>query len=254
MYRNLFLPAAFLAAICLAGVGQAAEEQEHSHGEGHQHRYQAADPIKLFNGENLDGWGCVLVDDDKKLDPNAKMEDVWSVRDGLLICQGSPMGYLCTEAEYENFVLVVEWRWAPGEKPGNSGVLMRITGDPMMLPKCFEAQLKAGDAGAIYGFQGFKVDGDKDRWFETDGSPLTGPMTGVRKIEGNENEPGEWNKYVIIVRGDTVRAIVNGKKVNEATGVDQVAGRIGLQSEGGEVHFRTVQLIPLGEPAEKAEE
>ena len=37
----------------------------------------------------------------------------------------------------------------------------------------------------------------------------------------------------------------NGEKVNEATGLDVVAGTIGLQSEGGEIHFRTVELTRL---------
>jgi len=39
---------------------------------------------------------------------------------------------------------------------------------------------------------------------------------------------------------------LNGKKVNEATDVDVRPGRIGLQSEGGVIEFRTVTLTPLG--------
>ncbi|HID22406.1 MAG TPA: hypothetical protein EYP14_08390, partial [Planctomycetaceae bacterium] len=34
--------------------------------------------VDLFNGKSLEGWTYYLVD------PNAKMEDVWSVRDGIL--------------------------------------------------------------------------------------------------------------------------------------------------------------------------
>jgi hypothetical protein len=195
----------------------------------------SAEPVKLFNGKDLSGWGYFLVDED------AKMEDVWSVKDGLLVCQGEPGGYLCTDKEYKNFKLVVEWRWP--DEPGNSGVLMRITGEPMMLPKCMEAQLKSGDAGAIYGFQGFHVGGPEDRWFER--PEAVGGMTGVRKIEGNEKEPGQWNKYEITLDGGKLTLLVNGKKVNEATDCDVLAGKIGLQSEGGEIHFRTVPLTPL---------
>jgi hypothetical protein len=39
---------------------------------------------------------------------------------------------------------------------------------------------------------------------------------------------------------------VNGKKVNEARAATVLPGRIGLQSEGGEIHFRRVELVPLG--------
>jgi hypothetical protein len=39
--------------------------------------------------------------------------------------------------------------------------------------------------------------------------------------------------------------LINGKKVNEATGAAVIPGRIALQSEGGEVQFRRVEIWPL---------
>ncbi|GAB4135369.1 MAG: DUF1080 domain-containing protein [Planctomycetaceae bacterium] len=193
----------------------------------------------LFNGKDLSGWTFFLVD------KNAKMEDVWSVKDGLLVCKGKPMGYLATKQKFKNFKLIVEWRWAPGKKPGNSGVLMRITGKPKMLPNCMEAQLMNGNAGDMYGFQGFKIDGDASRRRDVKKHKLAGYLRALKKIRGNENKPGEWNRYEIIVHNDHVTLSVNGKKVNEATGCDVRAGQIGLQSEGGEIHFRKVALTPL---------
>ena len=195
--------------------------------------------VDLFDGQSLAGWEHYLVK------PEVKMADVWSVRDGLLICKGEPMGYLATRKEYTNFKLIVEWRWAPGKPAGNSGVLMRITGEPKPLPKCAEAQLKSGSAGDIYGFHGFQVKGDAARSKSANGAKI-GQLSGVSKIKGNEKEPGEWNKYEITLSGGDLTLIVNGEKVNEATGLDIVAGKIGLQSEGGEIHFRTVRLIPMG--------
>ena len=189
--------------------------------------------IRLFNGRDLSGWDYFLVDE------NATMDDVWSVEDGILVVQGEPRGYIYTEAEFENFRLVVEWRWP--ETPGNSGVLMRITGEPMMLPNSVEAQLQSGNAGDMYGFQGFRISGDEEHLSEI--PSLQG--WGLTKIEGNENEPGEWNRYEITADGDRITLILNGKKVNEATGCDVRPGRIGLQSEGGVIHFRRVTLTPL---------
>ena len=196
------------------------------------------EPVELFNCECLGGWTSFLVDAD------VKMEDVWSVKDGILICKGEPHGYLATEKCYEDFNLVVEWRWAPGKEAGNSGVLMRITGDEMMLPNCVEAQLKSGDAGAMYGFQGFKIDGPADRKSEVKGHKLGGDLTGLKKLEGNEKEPGEWNRYDITAKGDKIVLKVNGKKVNEAHGCDVRCGKIGFQSEGGEIHFRKITISP----------
>jgi outer membrane protein assembly factor BamB len=190
--------------------------------------------VRLFNGEDLSGWEHFLVDG------NARMEDVWSVEGGILVCRGEPGGYLCTKDTYESFRLTVEWRW-PGE-PGNSGVLMRITGEPTMLPNCVEAQLQNGNAGDMYGFQGFRIDGDKGRRF--DAPDVAGGLCGLRKIEGNENKPGEWNTYEITVDGDRITLVVNDKTVNEATGCDVRPGKVGLQSEGGIIQFRTVTLTP----------
>ena len=144
---------------------------------------------------------------------------------------------LATVEEYENFRLAVEWRWP--EEPGNSGVLMRITGEPQMLPNCVEAQLRSGSAGDMYGFNGFTIGGDEERLSEI--------SIGYRlsALERNEQEPGEWNRYEITVEGGTITVTLNGMLVNEATGCDVRAGKIGLQSEGGVIHFRTVTLTPL---------
>ncbi len=190
--------------------------------------------IKLFNENDLSGWGHFLT-------KPVKREEVWSVKNGILICKGTPGGYLATKKKYTNFKLVVEWRWP--KKPGNSGVLMRITGKPTMLPNCVEAQLQHQNAGDMYGFQGFKIDGDKSR--KSANPNVLGGLTSVKKIMRNEKKPGEWNKYEITANGGKITVMLNGKKVNEATGCDVRAGQIGLQSEGGEVHFRTVQLTPI---------
>jgi len=196
-------------------------------------------PVDLFNGKNLDGWKAFLVE------PGIRKEDVWSVQEGILICKGEPVGYLYTEGEYTNLRLLVEWRWAPGTEPGNSGVLMRISGEPKGIPRAIEAQLKSGNAGDLYGFHGLKIDGAEDRKQEAQGHELLGDFVGVSRIESNEYDPGQWNTYDIVLDGPNITVSVNGKKVNEATNAEVLAGPIGLQSEGGEIHFRKVQLTPL---------
>jgi hypothetical protein len=193
----------------------------------------------LFNGRNLDGWQAFLKD------PKLGKHDVWRVEDGLLICKGEPMGYLYTEQNYTHFRLLVDWRWAPGKPPGNSGVLLRVNGPHRPLPRCIEAQLKSGDAGDLYGFHGMKIDGPLARRRAIAAHELAGDLIGVAKLEGNEKEPGQWNTYEIVAQGPTVTVWVNGKKLNEAFDCDLVAGPIALQSEGGEIHFRSVQITPL---------
>ena len=92
----------------------------------------------------------------------------------------------------------------------------------------------------MYGFSGFTIGGDEDR--------LSQISIGwsLPALERNENEPGEWNRYEITAEGGTITVVLNGLTVNEATGCDIRPGRIGLQSEGGIIHFRTVALTPIG--------
>ncbi len=65
----------------------------------------------LFNGEDLSGWVNVNTD-----------EDTWSVKDGLLVCSGHPIGVMRSEKQYENFILHIEWMHT--EPGGNSGVFV----------------------------------------------------------------------------------------------------------------------------------
>jgi hypothetical protein len=222
MRRRTLLAMAWLA-YSLTGITAQAEE---------------AKTIALFNGKNLSGWEYFLTDE------SAKMEDVWSVQDAVLVCKGEPMGFLATKKKFKNYKLTVVWRWAPGKEPGNSGVLLRVTGEKMMLPKCVEAQLKSGSAGDIWAFQGFQIAADSPR-FQKRESPAIGNFMGVAKESGNEKEPGEWNTYEITLDGGQLTLMVNGKKVNECAGCDIVAGQIALQSEGGEIHFQKVEITPL---------
>jgi len=219
--RTLVCLAAF-AALAIAAATAAAEEA-----------------ACLFPGKNLDGWKWFCVDD------KTPVEDVWSVKDGVLVCQGQPFGYLYVDDEFQDFRLTLKWRWAPGKEPGNSGVLLRITGEPKWLPKCVEAQLKSGSAGDVWAFRGAAVDGPEDRQREVRGHAELGDFDGVARAVAAENEPGQWNEYDILVKGEKMTLTINSKVVNEVAGLDQVAGPIGLQSEGAEIHFKDVKLKPL---------
>ena len=101
------------------------------------------------------------------------------------------------------------------------------------------------NAGDIWAFHDFKADGAADRKRTIANHKLGGNVTGFSKSAVNENEVGEWNKYEITADGGTITLKVNGKELNQATNCDCYKGKIGLQSEGGEIHFRTVCLTPL---------
>ena len=197
-------------------------------------------PVDLLAGDSLDGWNVFLLDSD------LKKEDVWTVKNGVLVCKGEPFGYLYTKKPYKNFTLTLQWRWPAGSEGGNSGVLMRVAGDAIsFLPKCVEAQLMSGSAGDIWGFYGYQLKGDKERFRKIENHKLLGDFVGVKAIKTNEKPIGQWNTYEITFIDGCLTLIINGEKVNEATDCDIVSGPIGLQSEGGEIHFRNIKVTQL---------
>jgi hypothetical protein len=177
-------------------------------------------------------------------DPAVARGQVWSVRDGMIVCTGTPIGVLYTEKNYTNFRLTVEYRWAPGSTPGNSGLMSRLSPGTGALPRTVEVQLHHGNAGDVIGLQGFPIaSGGQARWFERD-SKVAGKISGVKKATAAEKPAGEWNRVELEARGGRYTVRLNGQLVNDVTGVEVKAGPIGLQSEGGEIHFRHVRLTP----------
>jgi hypothetical protein len=185
--------------------------------------------VRLFNGTNMGGWKAILPQ-------GGQMDDVWSVQDGVIVCKGNPVGYIRSEKDFKNYVLKLEWRFNPvTKKAGNSGVLLRMIGEDKVWPRSVEAQLQSGSAGDFWNIDEFPM--------KTDTSRLNGRNT--KKTHMAERPIGEWNEYEIIVDGPRVTLNVNGETLNEAWEVLETPGKICLQSEGAEIHFRNIRLAPI---------
>jgi hypothetical protein len=183
----------------------------------------------------LSGWEFYAEKD------GTKIGDVWTLRDGVLTCKGTPKGYLYTSREYKNFVLTLEWRWVPDKKPGSGGVLIRMTGAHKIWPKSLEAQINAGQAGDFWGLDGYVLEGPAERSKAVDHAEF-GKLINVQKLKEVEKPGGEWNQYEITVQDGTVTLKINGQPVNQATHCDVVAGKICLTAEGDAIQFRNVRL------------
>jgi hypothetical protein len=85
----------------------------------------------LFNGRDLTGWYPWLVDT-KYADPR----NVFAVTNGTIRISGEGLGYLSTEEDFENYRLVVEFKWgqrnwAWGDRIGkarDSGIFLHSVG------------------------------------------------------------------------------------------------------------------------------
>jgi hypothetical protein len=203
------------------------------------HAIEPAAKVMLFDGKSLDGWIPFSPEVGKGKEDNSTGVKVWSVRDGVIHCEGKPKGYLRTSKDYANYQLHLEWRW--DGKPTNSGVLLHKSGPDILWPTSIEAQLMHENAGDFYliNLSSMTVNGKQV-------GPVEKPYLRAKKQElSNENPPGEWNSYDIFCDGDSIQLTVNGVLQNKGTGAKPSSGAICLQSEGSPIQFRNIYLKPL---------
>ena len=195
----------------------------------------------LFNGKDLTGWVNVNTD-----------EDTWTVKDGILICKGQPIGVMRSDKQYENFILHIEWKHM--EAGGNSGVFVwsdAKPGEKNRLPNGVEVQMLELDAikgrtgrdgqplslayvhGDLFGVGGVEIAPDNPR--------------GVRSsaLENRVKGRGEWNTYDVVAIDGVIKLAVNGKFVNGISKSTQKKGYLCLESEGKEIHFRNIKIMEL---------
>ncbi len=195
----------------------------------------------LFNGKDLTGWVNVNTD-----------EDTWTVKDGILICKGQPIGVMRSDKQYENFILHIEWKHM--EAGGNFGVFVWSDAKPhekTRLPNGVEVQMLELDAitgregrdgkpfspgyvhGDLFGVGGVEIVPDNPR--------------GVRSssLENRAKGRGEWNTYDVVAIDGVIKLAVNGKFVNGISKSTYKKGYLCLESEGKEVHFRNIRIMEL---------
>ena len=185
--------------------------------------------VMLFDGKSLDGWTPFLPGGE---DPAG----TWSVRDGVLVCTGSPVGYIRTEKTYDNFELRLEWRFDPEKGAGNSGVLIRVQPPDQVWPTSIEAQLHSENAGDIWNIGDYPMLTAPAR---TEGRRTT------KEHASSEKPLGEWNQYRIVMNGGELKLFVNSVLQNTATNCQVQPGWIALQSEGAHIEFRKIELRPI---------
>ena len=189
--------------------------------------------IPLLNGKDLTGWVNVNC-----------APETWSVKDGMLHCNGIPTGALRTERQYENFILELEWRHLkPG---GNAGVF--IWAGPLSAPgqpflRSIEVQVLDHGYGKS---ESFTTHGDV---FPIHGSTMKpfGRHAGQRSFPSEERSKGSpvWNHYRITCQDGTLRLAVNGKEVSGGEDCKWRKGYIALESEGGVVDWRNLRIKEL---------
>ena len=201
---------------------------------------QAGQWQDLFNGRDLTGWVNVNT-----------APDTWSWRDGMLINTGKPIGVMCSEKMYENFLLHIEWMHL--EPGGNSGVFAWSDANPRpddRLPDGVEIQMLELDwpklntrngvvppiayvHGEVWGVGGVTTVPDNPRGERSS------------SIENRAKGRGEWNVYDVVAVDGVVKLSVNGKFVNGVSRSTRRKGYLCMEAEGAEIHFRNARILEL---------
>lgn len=199
----------------------------------------------LFNGKDLAGWHI----DIPEMDKNPSAPNPFIIRNGLLVSLGTPGGHLITDAQYENFRLTFQYRFAG--KPGNCGALVFVSTPRAlyeMFPKSIEVQMMHENAGDFWCIQEDitvpdmeKRRGPKEKW-GVNGDKL-------RRIpnltDGTEKPLGEWNSMTIECYQNNIKVWLNGEMVNYGYNATARKGQIALQAEGSEVEFKKIEVAPI---------
>ena len=196
----------------------------------------------LFNGKDLTGWVPVNT-----------APSTWSVKDGMLICNGKPTGELRTDRMYQNFILEVEWRHMVTR--GNAGIFVwadDITARGVPFHRSIEVQVLENAYGNT---RGYTTHGDI---FPIHGAKMT-PVNGrgssrAFPTEERSKPSPEWNHYQITCQDGAVTLAVNGKVVTQGRDCSPRKGYICIESEGGVVHYRNLKLRELPDTPVKLED
>jgi HEAT repeat protein len=187
--------------------------------------------VPLFNGRDLEGWKGLVGDPLKRagMTPadlekaqafaDESMHVHWKVENGVLVFDGKGES-LCTEKDYANFEMFVDWKIGEG---GDSGIYLR--GSPQV--QIWGPDQSPEGSGGLYNNQ------------KNPRKPL------VRA----DNPVGEWNTFHIKMIGERVTVYLNGVLVVDDVVMENywerdkpiyTSGQIELQAHNTPLYFRNI--------------
>ena len=239
--------------------------------------------IRLFNGRDLANFYTFLKD--HRYEDPLRVFTVVSVDGAPAIrVSGEEFGGFTTREEFENYRLLVEFKWGTRtwgqrfDKAMDSGILLHCTGPDgnyagfwMASVECQIIEGGCGDflmLGAKDGrgeliTSSLAVECEKrgKEYYFQPGAPLHTMTSGrfnwygrdpqwqdVKGFRGGrdvESPAGQWTRIEVICDGGNITNLVNGRVVNVAANSRLQKGKILFQSEGAEIFYRRIELTPL---------
>jgi hypothetical protein len=213
--------------------------------------------VELFNGKDLTGW--------KKRGGNG----TYKVEDGEIVGRSAPNTtntFLCTDKEYGDFEMELDFKIDPKGNLFNSGVQIRSHARPEKDKKSKK------DSERVYGYQ-VEIDTKADRpwtggiYFEGGIKEKNGKLVmrgdngWLNNLKDNkaaqeERHLGEWNHLKIVAKGRHIQTWLNGVPAADFTDTDEKyftpKGFIALQvhavgelKDPKEIRFKNIKFKTL---------
>jgi hypothetical protein len=199
----------------------------------------------LFNGKDLTGWKGLVGNpiarskmsaqqlQDAQVKADATIKSDWVVKDGLLVFTGHGDN-LCTQKQYGDFELFVDWKIT---EKGDAGIYLRGTPQVQIWDTSRREVGAQVGSGALYNNQ------------KNQRNPLVVA----------DNKIASWNTFHIIMRGAVVTVYLNGILVTDKVVLENywdrilpifVKEQIELQAHGTYVAYRNIYIreLPSNEP------
>jgi len=172
MIQKIVLLAACAAASAVAGLSEAAQPATHP---------------------DSTGWESLFSEE---LSNAVAPEGVWSFDDGVLTATRDQC--IWSRKKYENFVLDLEFKTAPGT---NSGVIVYVSDMNNWIPNSVEIQI---------------ADDSAPQWAN---SPKTWQCAAIfghlAAKRSAVKKPGQWNRMTVTCKGPIIGVMLNGESVTE---------------------------------------
>jgi len=210
----------------------------------------AAEAFKpLYTGIDLSGWR-----------EESGHQGHWQPKDWILDYDGKSEAAdknLWSEKEYGDFVLVCDWRWtSKGTKRLRPVILP--SGDYATDADGKQKEIEVTDAGdsGIYlrGSSKSQVNiwcwpvGSGEIWgYRLDQSQPAEVRSAVTPKKKADKPIGEWNRFIITLKGDRLTVNLNGQAVIENAQLPGIPkrGRIALQHHGDPIQFANLFIQDL---------
>lgn len=207
--------------------------------------------VSMFNGKDLTGWkGLLAAPYDNpyqraklnatklaklQKEANESMAKSWSVVDGTILFNGEGSS-LCTEKQYGNFEMYVDWMLYDGAEP-DAGIYLRGT------PQVQIWDTRRTNVGAQVGSGGL----------------YNNQVNANKPLKVADNPVGQWNSFYIKMTDERVTVYLNGELVVNNVIMENYWNRslpvilkeqIELQAHGSKVAYRNLYIreLPQAEP------